>query len=212
MIRKSLTTAMACLAAALAIVAAPGAHAQSSTLGMDFDPGSATDFGTSYWNLGYSFTANQAVSVVGLGDWAGGAFVPNQQVGLWNSQGVLLASTTITGQETPSGTAGWLFEAITPFALVAGQTYIVGAQGGADYTGELGSVTIDPAITYNQDLYTYIGGGNPAQLAEPTSSENFAYGWFGGNVELAAIPEPASIAILACGLLGAAVMRRRALA
>ena len=46
----------------------------------------------SNWNLGWSFTANSNVDVVGLGNWDGEIFSRDQQIGLWNSTGNLLAS------------------------------------------------------------------------------------------------------------------------
>jgi hypothetical protein len=114
--------------------------------------------GESNWNLGWSFTANSNVDVVGLGNWDGGDFFEDQQIGLWNSTGNLLASDYVTGSETPVGNARWVFESIAPVALIAGQTYVVGAQGGANFTGEVGPPTFDPRITYGTDLYTYLGG------------------------------------------------------
>jgi len=203
--------AIAALLAGSAVAATP-AFADTGSLGIDFTEGTATDFGGSVWNLGYSFTVNSDVTVFALGNWAGGAPYPQeQQIGLWDSSGNLIASTFVSNSSTAVGQ--WEFSSIDPVSLSAGQTYVVGGQGGADYTGEVGSVTVDPSITYVTDLYTYNSGAN-GPLVEPTLTENNPYGWFGGNVLLSplqsAVPEPATWAmmLLGFGMAGLAMRRR----
>ena len=192
--------------ALLAVSLTPYGPARAAdSLGVDFPAGS-TDNSTSIWNLGWSFTANSNVEVVGLGNWAGGSSFPNdQQIGLWNSSGVLLASVYVTGSETPVGSAPWVFELITPVTLVAGQTYIVGAQGGADYTGEVTDATFDPRITFNTDLST-VTGTAPSPLVEPIDSEGLGANdasWFGANIELSgSVPEPSTWAMMLLGFAG----------
>jgi hypothetical protein len=96
-----------------------------------------------------------------------------------------------------------VFTAITPVSLQVGHTYIVGSQGGALYTGQVATVTVDPRISYVTDQYTYLGSGSNNPLVEPTSTTGLPYGWFGGNVELgAAVPEPATWAMMLIGLGG----------
>ena len=95
--------------------------------------------------------------------------------------------------------------------LVAGQTYVVGAQGGADYTGFVSNPTFDSRITYITDLFTLNGGAN-SPLVEPTATVGAPYGWFGANIELSPVPEPAAWAmmLLGAGLIGASLRRRQA--
>src|SRR5512135_2603468 len=52
---------------------------------------------TGTWTLGYSFSANSPISVVGLGvyDYLGNGLNVAHDVGLWNASGTLLASTTV---------------------------------------------------------------------------------------------------------------------
>ena len=194
---------MAC--SALVAIAQP---AFAGNPGIDFTGGQ--DFGSSVWNLGYSFTANTNVSVVGLGNWAGAEFPQDQQVGLWDSQGNLLASAFVSNSDTSIG--AWKFHSIAAVQLVAGQTYIVGGQGGAEYTGLISNVTVDSRITYGTDLFTDVGTQNDP-LVMPTDSEGEPHGWFGGNVELAsgAVPEPASWALMlgGFGAIGGAMRSRR---
>ena len=75
--------------------------------------------------------------------------------------------------------------------LVAGQTYIVGAQGGADYTGEVTDATFDPRITFNTDLST-VTGTAPSPLVEPIDLEGLGANdasWFARTSNSAA-PSP----------------------
>ena len=179
------------------------AGAQAATLGVDF-PAGATDFGQSSWNLGWSFTANSNVSVVGLGDWFGASFPQDQQVGLWDSSGTLLASTFVSNSDSLMGSAPWRFASIKPVQLIAGHSYVVGGQGGADYTGEISSPTFASQITYITDLYTYNGSTANSPLVEPTTTENLPYGWFGGNIEIgvAATPLPSTWFMLLSAFVG----------
>ena len=205
MIRKLVSMAGIALVGAMAAasVAQAGTPAVNITGGQDFGPSS--------WNLGFSFTANSNVDVIALGNWAGAAFPQDQQVGLWDSQGDLLASVYVTNSDTLVGTSR--FAAITPVALVAGQTYVVGAEGGADYTGEIpdagGTISFDPRISYVTDLYSYNDGANDP-LVEPTETEDEAYSWFGANFELG-VPEPTtwSLMLVGVGALGASLRSRR---
>ena len=99
-------------------------------------------------------------------------------------------------------------------ALIAGQTYVVGSQGGANFTGEVGPPTFDPRITYGTDLYTYLGGTSNSPLVEPTATDGVGYGFFGGNIELSTVPEPSTWAMMLIGFAGLgwlARLRRRKL-
>lgn len=184
----------------LALLMGGGRTNADGVLGLDFANGAPYDYGYNSWNLGYSFTVNSPVTVIALGnvDLQQNGFGGNgpQQVGLWDSSGNLLASTYVptTGSEVGVNN-DWLFNPITPVVLTPGQSYVVGGQGGADYAGET-PVNVNPSITFTSDLYTFNGGAS-SPLVEPTSSEGFnspsVAGWFGGNVEFAAVPEPTII-------------------
>ena len=170
--------------------------------------------------MGYEFTANTAVSVDGLGTFAVDGFqLPtNEPVGLWDSGGNLLASTTLTTSDpvivTPAG-GSWVFAAITPVALTAGDSYYVGSVGPEAYAyGFYGfpGFTVAPSITYVQDAFGY-GNYSVGTLSFPdaTSSQPGFTGFFGGNVELSpstVTPEPGSYAALILGFGGVMLVVR----
>lgn len=187
-------------------------------------PGTPVDLGSSYWNLGFEFQASAGdtnITVTALGNLDFGS-VSNlsqpQQVGLWNSSGVLLASAYITSSSTQIGQ--FAFTSITPILLTAGDDYIVGGQGGADYSG-LEPIDVAPQIAYVEDLFTYIGAAadspaiGPLGLAEPLTSEGLTStsnaGWFGANVLLdppTITPEPSYYLVLGAAIAALLVMFR----
>jgi hypothetical protein len=172
-------------------------------------PGTPTDLGPSFFNLGFEFLANTNVTVTALGNMDFGSpsnLSQPQQVGLWNSSGLLLASAYVNSSSTQID--NFAFTPITPVTLFSGNDYIVGGQGGADYSGEE-PIAVAPQITYVKDLYTYLGAATdspafgPLTFAEPLTSEGLTTasyaGWFGGDVLLA--PEPSYYLVMGAALI-----------
>lgn len=187
--------------------------ASAASLGVDFATTPSNYDEGNVWNLGYEFQVNSAVTVTGLGGynsptgWGG-----TQEVGLWDADGNLIASAMVTNSDTAIG--DWYFASIAPVALVVGEDYIVGAQGGSNFAGEL-PMNVNPDITYVEDQYFNFGEASPlTPLTEPTGTEDItspsSAGWFGGNVEFgsASAPEPGTDFLVAAGLLGLGLFRR----
>jgi hypothetical protein len=196
--------------AALALFLFGGKEAWASPLAVDFaTPPSVAPIGSTY-NLGFSFTVNTNVTVTALGNVdltaiGGASYTQPQQVGLWNSSGTLLASTYVTSSD-PLTNSFWRFNAITPVNLIAGQTYTVGGQGGADYAAGV-PIVVNPNITFVSDEYAYTGSlNNP--LVEPIYSSGLTQlngaAWFGGNLLLEPTPTPEPSTLVMATLASAA--------
>jgi len=189
--------------------------AQALSLGVDFAAPASTG-NDNHYSLGWSFTTNSDVTVVGLGSFFGETWPRDQQVGLWNvSNHNLLASTFVTDTDTLLGSAPWRFHSIVPLQLTSGQTYVVGAQGGAVYAASA-TPAFDPRISYIELRLHIVGNGSNDPLFEPTDTNaGGCCGWFGGNIEIAdaTTPLPTSWIMMLTGLasfgLLAAYRRRK---
>lgn len=187
----------------------------AGTLGVDFSsPGAQNS--SSVWSLGYQFVANSASTVTALGtfDYNQDGFAQDQQVGLWNASGTLLASTYVSNADPLQGF--WRFHAISGVTLTPGATYFVASQGGEGYTFETSGFTVAPEITYVEDAWHYIGTtqNNPLFFPDTTDGITQAQGgaFFGGNIEFGtATPEPGTLVLLGSAVVGLAGMARRKL-
>jgi hypothetical protein len=158
------------------------------------------------WTFGEVFTANQNIGVGYLGyyDPSGGMF-DSHEVGLYTSSGSLLAFTTVTNTSAFSS-PDFLYNAITPVELIAGQTYVIEGVSGTDlYTYQVTGLTAYLPITI-------LGTNNPAQNAglafEGTSLLSATYTDFFG-ADFAPTPEPGSFLLLGSGLAALAGIIRR---
>ena len=189
--------------------------AKADTAGVSFAaPGSPMNNGNGY-SLGYSFTANTNLNVTALGYFDDGGLRETHAVGLYDSNGQLLASTTVDGKGTQQGY--FSFDSISPVTLTAGKTYeVMGNSGLIDgYSFDTLGFTVDPRITFLNDEYAQ---GNTLQFGNGSENILAADGgaFFGGNflsTSATVTPEPSSMLLLTTGataLAGAARRRLRA--
>ncbi|MBE7385040.1 MAG: PEP-CTERM sorting domain-containing protein [Leptolyngbya sp. SIO1E4] len=135
MIRRTLVMTAA---SAVAVGVGLTSSAEAASLVLDLEPGGAplpcsVNCGdVNGRTFGWAFDVSDTITVDGLGLWDFGAdgIGPDVQVGLWQDDGSLLASTSITNaslteaSNNPGGV--WLFEDIAAQTLTAGR-YVIGA-------------------------------------------------------------------------------------
>ena len=208
------------LAALLAsTLIAPIAAAEAKTAIAGFTGGShftGVDIATPL-SVGYSFTANQAVTVTSLGvyndNFQGGSLQSSHDVGIFTTSGVLLTSVTVTPLSTLQD--GFRYSSIASLNLVAGNTYLIAAEYQNDSDGDDSYYTGTSALqTASEITFGQAGFTNSDTLAAPGNFTN-SNGRFGPNFQFelttAAVPEPATWAMFigGFGLIGSAARRRK---
>lgn len=195
-------------------VATPQAKA---TLALDVGPGGSSQFcgscgAVSGQTFGWVFDVNSTIQVGGLGAWDSNdtPFGRDVQAGLWTNAGTLLASTTISADsatEASVGEGNWRVESIAMLTLTPGR-YVVGmtffdfaplAQFGTAFT------TL-PEISYVAARQSSAGPDSGLSFADFTLLND---GVFGPNLQLAELPEPATLGLFGLGLLGLGLAARR---
>lgn len=165
--------------------------------------------------VGWAFQVNSPILVFSLGffDLGPNGLADSHNVGLFNSGGTLLASTTVTNGSTPVasafGAGRWLMNDIAPIQLNPG-TYTIGAfvlNQSPDLFLTLATPTTIPNITY-------LGGRaefSVSSLVFPTSGpfEGFEPSIFGPTFTAQTVPEPTTLLLLGGGLVAVARRLRR---
>jgi hypothetical protein len=164
--------------------------------------------------LGWIFTANQSIDVTKLGVWDAGAdgLLASHTVGIWNSSGGLLGSTTVlSGVASPSAGAtiqGGIFryQPVTAIHLNAGSQYVVAGlfNDNDEFIFEATSVTAVPQITYITERFS----ANSSGFVFPTDTGGRP-GLFGTNFAFGAVPEPATFGLVGIALAMSMSVRRR---
>ena len=165
------------------------------------------------------FTVNNPITVTDLGwfDQNQDGFLSTPEVGIWNSGGTLLTSTTL-----PTGTIGTLvgrhrFAPITAIDLAPGQYWIgdQNANGVDPYLNFSTLVSSNPDVTWDFGDGTRRNGGvMPNFPGNLRSQFSGVFTYDGANFLSTAadnaIPEPSGTLALACLLGGGMMMRTRA--
>jgi Domain of unknown function (DUF4082)/PEP-CTERM motif len=210
-----LKTAVAAIALATPMIVHGSAY-EFTTAPISFD---------SQLSLGFTFTTNSAISVTHLGyfDNEGDGFLTDHEVGIFDTAGTLLVSTLLSAGIGDTLTGHFRYKSINPFALAAGQSYVIAATtyGFSDpwaygiSPGSITGFTVDPSISIGStaSLYRYQGDNI---LRKPGSSVGYTV-YAGPNFLTAAsgaVPEPANWALMLAGfgVVGAALRRRHRVA
>ncbi len=200
------------LAAAFTILIAGSAPIACASALVDFTVGQVqTNIGDETY--GYSFTVSgSSFSVDGLGvfDSSSDPLALSHAVGLWDSGGHLIASTTVGPSDTPVASTDalgqWLEASIAPVILTPGQ-YFAGVYYPLGTEGVLVLATPNSVAGISYDSAQYDFG---ASLAFPESSwGNTLVGPAIFGTSLSSVPEPITLSLFGAGLTGAVAMRRR---
>ncbi len=160
----------------------------------------------------------------------GGApgFSVGHTIGIFTDAGQLLVSGSVSpGTVDPAAgppvtsqiTGVFRYVVVTPTTLSAGQTYIIAGTNplGSDDAFAVGfplsALTVDPSISFVQGRVSPLGTGGsllfPAVTEPPAifNARNFGpnFQFVTGPVQV--IPEPGSLALLAVGVAGLAILR-----
>lgn len=208
---KPSATLLAPIFAGLLALAAPAVGAATSALTLNSVGATFPTDGK--FTLGFEFMVTEAVEVVSLGVFDGGApgLAAPAQVSLWldDQVGTLLASTEVAAGTGAALVGQFRHAAIAPLTLLPGNIYIVAAylpDGDATAFNMGGNSSVgsfDARLTQVVDRYWDDGQDFPLGSSGVASSA-----WLGANFQIAAVPEPAQAGLLALGLLGLALRRR----
>jgi hypothetical protein len=187
--------------------------AQAATIALNFDNTStASVLSNPPFTLGWSFTTQDDIVVTDLGlfDNLQDGLVDSYEIGLWDSGGNLLVSTTLASGTSASLDDKFRFTSVADTLLSANQTYFIGAlfltgNDGVIAPGEAVNLITASEILFGQA--TFASGGS---LSFPGFGLGDT-GIYGPNFrfEAADVPEPATLLMFGMGATWLAARRRR---
>ncbi len=196
------------LAAIGAVLVTGATAAQADTGVISFTGGSSfASYNGTDMTIGFQFSTANAIDVTGLGWYAAsGTTNSSHEVGIWDTNGTLLGSTTVTPGAT--GADDFRFASVSTISLAAGD-YFIG--------GEITSPFSDPYKTSVANLVTGTGitffdaarSGTSSGFSFPSTTSG-GDGRFGPNFEFTAAgtPEPGTWAMLIAGFVAIGGMTR----
>jgi hypothetical protein len=217
-------SAIIALVIALHIVATPAGAGPMLQGGIEVSTASAY-LGTFTQGLDFVPTTGQSVTALGIWDFGSDGLPQSFEIGLWLTATatlpeILLASAVIDSADPidPSVTVAggqWRYETLgSPVALAAGTTYTLGAFISHDLTDEdslflqYSSLTLDPNVTV-ADTRRFLGGEGFNFPTNSLPAGDLFRGQVNARLAPTAIPAPASLVLLAFGVIGVAAARQR---
>jgi Domain of unknown function (DUF4082)/PEP-CTERM motif len=195
------------------IAASVGTTFGDTILAPAYEFGSISVASEDPFSLGFWFQTNQAVAVTDLGyfDDGGDGFGVPHTVGIFDSFGGLLTSTTLGAGTTDPLDGHFRYQPITPIQLSPGTLYLLAAttggltdQWGYGHSADIGGLTVSPLISVPPNAAVYV----PADTLQfPTMHWGYQF-YAGPNMlleEPATVPEPGSLALILVGAIALAL-------
>lgn len=172
-------------------------------------------------SLGFVFRTNEAIVVNSLGyfDENQDGFLTDHQVGIFDSNGDLLVSTTLSAGAGATLEGHYRYEAIAPITLAADSWFLIAATTGGPADGWAYGHRTSSIVNFVTDARIYVPNNasrfvyqNDNALRAP--DQMFGYTIYGGpnftiGANEGAVPEPATAALACGGLLAFAFIARK---
>ena len=206
----SLSLVSSLLAIAMATVA--NADLSGSRPAASFDLSATTFSGFGDATIGWEFTAQSDIVISDLGwiDTGNPGLGTTHEVGIFDENQVLLASTTVQAGTASTFVDGFRYEPIAPLALAAGKNYVVaGRVRGADNVGVSSFDPLPPGFTLDPEI-SLVGGrtnGGHHLFNYPGMFFRADRIYFGPNFQI--VPAPGAVLLGFIGLGSVGWVKRR---